>query len=87
MTARVDADPSMPDALEVAAKLDSDFARTGQLAGPLHGVVLSIKDQYDTFDMRSTAGQDVFYDNDRPPEPVITLRQYWIARSVGEGGL
>ena len=29
---------------------------TGRLIGPLHGVVLAIKDQYDTFDMRTTVG-------------------------------
>ena len=44
MTDLVDNDPNMPDALEVAAALDARFARTGQLVGPLHGIVLSIKD-------------------------------------------
>ncbi len=57
----------MPDALEVAATQDRALAQTGQLVGPLQGVVLSIKDWYDTFDMRSTAGADVMYANDRPP--------------------
>src|SRR5215475_12191344 len=47
MTDAVDADPSMPDALEVAAQQDAHFASTGRLVGPLHGVVLSTKDQYD----------------------------------------
>ena len=68
MTDKVDADPNMPDALEVAAQQDAEFARTGKLVGPLHGVVMAIKDQYDTFDMRTTAGADAFYANDRPPE-------------------
>jgi len=27
--------------------------------GPLHGAVFAIKDQYDTFDMRTTSGADV----------------------------
>src|SRR5262249_26318 len=54
-------------ALETAAKQDAEFARTGKLVGPLHGVVMSIKDQYDTFDMRTTSGADVPYANDRPP--------------------
>ena len=53
---RLDNDPGMPDALETAAGLDPQFAQTGRLAGPLHGVVLAIKDQYDTFDMRTTSG-------------------------------
>lgn len=67
MTDLVDADPAMPDALEVAARLDAEFAKTGKLVGPLHGVVMAIKDQYDTFDLRTTSGADAFYANDRPP--------------------
>ena len=41
---------------------------TGKLVGPLHGVVIAIKDQFDTFDMRTTSGADAFYANDRPPD-------------------
>ena len=67
LTSEKDDDPAMPDALEVAAAQDAAFARTGKLVGPLHGVVMSIKDQYDTADMRTTAGADVPYANDRPP--------------------
>ena len=77
-TDAVDNDPSMPDALESAAVLDQKFARTGKLVGPLHGVVMAIKDQYDTFDMRTTAGADAFWGNDRPPDDatvVARLRQ------------
>jgi Asp-tRNA(Asn)/Glu-tRNA(Gln) amidotransferase A subunit family amidase len=62
-----DDDPNMPDALEVAAKEDAYFAQTGKLIGPLHGCVMAIKDQYDTFDLRTTAGADVQWANDRPP--------------------
>jgi len=67
MTDSVDNAANMPDALEVAAAQDAYFAKTGKLIGPLHGVVMGIKDQYDTFDMRTTAGADAFYANDRPP--------------------
>lgn len=67
MTDSVDNDVNMPDALEVAAAMDKYFAETGKLVGPLHGVVIAIKDQYDTFDMRTTSGADAFYANDRPP--------------------
>jgi amidase len=75
MTDPVDADPSMPDALEVAAQIDARFARTGKLVGPLHGVVMAIKDQYDTFDMRTTAGADAFYANDRPPDDATFVKR------------
>ena len=68
MTDSVDSNPAMPDALEVAAQQDAYFASTGKLIGPLHGIVFSIKDQYDTFDMRTTGGMDAAYANDRPPD-------------------
>src|SRR5215813_1886718 len=67
LTDRVDGAPGMPDALETAAAQDQEFARTGRLVGPLHGVVIAVKDQYDTKDMRTTSGGDVQYANDRPP--------------------
>ncbi len=67
LTDHVDSAPEMPDALETAAAQDRTFARTGRLVGPLHGVVIAIKDQYDTKDMRTTSGGDVQYANDRPP--------------------
>lgn len=70
-----DDDPDMPDAFEVAAALDAKFARTRKLAGPLHGVVLAIKDQYDTFDMRTTAGADAFWANDRPPDDATFVKR------------
>jgi len=67
MTDLVDNDPNLPDALEAAAQLDAEFAKTGKLVGPLHGIVFALKDQYCTIDMRSTSGADAFYANDRPP--------------------
>src|SRR5215510_509406 len=43
-TDTVDNNPNMPDALEAARALDEEFARTGQLRGPLHGIPFAIKD-------------------------------------------
>lgn len=74
MTDSADNNPGMPDALEVAAAQDRQFRQTGKLAGPLHGVVMAIKDQYDTFDMRTTSGADAQYANDRPPEDATFVR-------------
>ena len=70
-----DSAPAMPDALEVAARQDAYFASTGKLIGALHGVVFSIKDQYDTFDMRTTAGMDADYANDRPPRDATFVKR------------
>jgi Asp-tRNA(Asn)/Glu-tRNA(Gln) amidotransferase A subunit family amidase len=75
MTDLKDDDPTILDALEVAAKQDREFARTGKLVGPLHGVVMSIKDWYDTYDMRTTASADVLFANDRPPRDADHIRR------------
>ena len=75
MTDPMDADAAMPDALEVAAQQDTYFASTGKLIGPLHGVVFSIKDQYNTFDMRTTAGMDAAFANDRPPRDATFVKR------------
>jgi len=75
MTDTDDNNPNMPDALEVAVAQDKKFKQTGRLVGPLHGVVMAIKDQYDTFDMRTTAGADAQYANDRPPEDATFVKR------------
>ena len=77
-TDTVDKHPDMPDALESAKNLDAQFAKTGKLTGPLHGIPFAIKDQFDTFDMRTTDGSMAAYANDRPPkdaEVVARLRK------------
>lgn len=63
----VDQDPNKPDAIETAKQLDAHFAKTGRLIGPLHCVTAAIKDQFDTFDLRTTDGAYVDFANDRPP--------------------
>src|SRR5262249_5700481 len=75
ITDLTDNDPRMPDALEVAAAQDRAFAQTGKLVGPLQGVVISIKDWYDTFDMRTTASADVLFANDRPPRDATFIQR------------
>ena len=75
LTDKTDGAANMPDALETAASQDQQFAKTGRLVGPLHGVVLAIKDQYDTFDMRTTSGADADYANDRPPDDATFVKR------------
>jgi amidase len=82
MTDAVDNHPNMPDALEVAAAQDEQFNRTSRLVGPLHGAVMAIKDQYDTFDMRTTSGADAQYANDRPPEDATFVQRLRAAGAI-----
>jgi Asp-tRNA(Asn)/Glu-tRNA(Gln) amidotransferase A subunit family amidase len=77
-TDTADNNPDLPDALETARKLDQEFARTGKLVGPLHGIPFAIKDQFDTRDMRTTDGAMAEFANDRPEkdaEVVARLRK------------
>jgi amidase len=70
----VDDDPNMPDALETAAAEDASFQRTGKM-GPLFCVPMGIKDEYDTFDMRTTSAADAPYANDRPPKDSVFVQR------------
>ena len=45
-----------PSAMEDAAKLDAELARTGQLSGPLHGVPIVVKDQIETSTIPTSFG-------------------------------
>jgi amidase len=44
-----------PEALADADRLDAEFARTGKLR-PLHGIVVMVKDNYDTKGLQTTGG-------------------------------
>src|SRR5215468_3825471 len=67
-TDRADNDPKMLDALETARAQDDYFARTGNFVGPLHGIPFAVKDNFDTVDMRTTAGAAADYADDKPPK-------------------
>ena len=61
----IDYNPSLPDALEVAAQLDQEF-QPDQMR-PLHCIPIVIKDQMETVDMRTTDGSLTQFQDDRPP--------------------
>jgi amidase len=44
--------------------------------------VMAIKDQYDTFDMRTTAGADAFWANDRPPDDATFVKRLRAAGAI-----
>jgi Asp-tRNA(Asn)/Glu-tRNA(Gln) amidotransferase A subunit family amidase len=47
-----------PDALEIAAALDAERAERGP-RGPLHGIPIIVKDNYETTEMETSAGSNV----------------------------
>ncbi|WP_293392703.1 amidase family protein [Nevskia sp.] len=47
-----------PKALEVAKALDAE-RKAGKVRGPLHGVPIVLKDNFDTFDLPTTAGSQL----------------------------
>ena len=81
-TDRADNDPKMSDALEVARAQDAYFARTGEFVGPLHGIPFAIKDNFDTVDMRTTAGAAAAYANDKPPKDAAMVAKLRAAGAI-----
>lgn len=45
-----------PQALAEAATLDAQLQKTGRMAGPLHGIPVLVKDNYDVAGLQTTAG-------------------------------
>ena len=77
-----DNDPKMLDALETARAQDAYFARTGNFVGPLHGIPIAVKDNYDTVDMRTTAGAVADYANDKPPKDATMVAKLRAAGAI-----
>ena len=67
---------AQPDGLERARELDRQFGANPNLAAmPLYCVAFSIKDIFDTKDMRSTGGADVAYALDAAPADSTIVAQ------------
>jgi len=75
-------DGKHPDALDRARELDRYFARTGKFVGPLHGIPIAIKDNYDTFDMRTTAAAAAEYTDDRPRDDATMVAKLRAAGAI-----
>ncbi len=63
-----------PHAREIAARLDAQFAKTGELTGPLHGIPVVVKDNYNTTDMPTSGGNVLFKDTVPPTESTVTRK-------------
>lgn len=63
-----------PRALELADSLDRILRETGRLAGPLHGIPVIVKENYDTYDLPTTAGARVLRSS-VPPDDAFMVRR------------
>ena len=50
--------------------------------GPLHGIPIAVKDNYDTMDMRTTAGAIADYANDKPPKDATIVAKLRAAGAI-----
>jgi amidase len=65
-----------PDALERAAELDAKYGTNPDYAAmPMYCVTVSVKDPYDTQDMRTTSNNDVAFAMDVPPTDATLVAQ------------
>ncbi|MEM7131680.1 MAG: amidase family protein [Chloroflexota bacterium] len=62
-----------PRALGTADELDKHFANSG-FVGPLHGIPIIVKDNYDTFDLPTTAGS-LSLAGSIPPDDAFQVRK------------
>ena len=62
-----------PDILDRARERDAELAR-GKIAGPLHGLPITIKDTFDTEGIRTTYGSRLFADNVPKQDAVVVAR-------------
>ncbi|ARN20006.1 amidase [Piscinibacter gummiphilus] len=63
-----------PDALAKADELDRTFFKTGKMVGPMHCVTVLAKDNFDTYDMKTTAGS-LALKNNQPPDDAYVIKK------------
>lgn len=62
-----------PKALELARELDKE-RKAGKIRGPLHGIPIVLKDNFDTFDLPTTAGSQLLAGS-LPPDDAYTVKK------------
>jgi amidase len=62
-----------PRAMTEAKKLDAERS-AGRVRGPLHGIPIVLKDNFDTFDMPTTAGSQLL-EGHVPPDDAYTVKK------------
>jgi len=69
-----------PKALETARALDAE-RKAGKVRGPLHGIPIILKDNYNTFDMPTTVGCQLL-DGSYPPADAFVVNKLRAAGAV-----
>lgn len=69
-----------PNAIEQAEELDDELADSG-FRGPLHGIPILLKDNLDTHDMPTTAG-NVLFEDTIPPDDAFLTAQLRVAGGI-----
>jgi len=62
-----------PKALELAKTLDAE-RKAGKIRGPLHGIPIVLKDNFDTFDLPTTAGSQML-EGSIPPDDAFVVKK------------
>lgn len=62
-----------PDAVALAKTLDAE-RKSGKVRGPLHGIPIVLKDNYDTFDMQTTGGSQLL-EGSLPPNDAFVVKK------------
>lgn len=70
-----------PKALTAARELDSEYARTGRLTGPLHGIPVVVKDQVETKDVMTTFGS-IAEDGYMPADDATAIKKLKAAGAI-----
>jgi len=68
-------------ALARADSLDGVYAATGEMVGPLHGIPMIVKDNYDTHDLPTTAGSAVLAGS-IPPDDAFQVARIRAAGAI-----
>jgi amidase len=63
-----------PRALALADSLDALYASTGRFAGPLHGIPVIVKENYDTYDLPTSNGARALAES-IPPDDAFMVRR------------
>ena len=69
-----------PKALETAKALDAE-RKAGKVRGPLHGIPIVLKDNYDTFDLPTTAGSQLLAGS-LPPDDAFVVKKLRAAGAI-----